>query len=157
MAQQQKIDFLSTSFAVTTETLSFWQKNGFLCVRLGTAKDQASGSYSVMMLKPLNENAQTKTLIWHQYYLTNLAINLPRDYPDISIDLAKKLRNTPLKESKFSTLTTFTNKDRKDLHLFTHHHRPYLTIRAQLTRLVQTAIENSQLTVNHPQYHFYRH
>ena len=162
VAQQQQIDFLSTSFAVTIDTVNFWQKNGFLCVRLGTAKDQASGSYSVMMLKPLNENAQAKALIWHQYYLANLTINLPRDYSDIDTSLATKLNDTRLVEGQLSTLANgivkdnFTNnliaKDKNDLYLFVHHHRPYLTIRAQLTRLIKYAITNNQLPTSHMHY-----
>ena len=149
-ARQHNIDFLSASFAVTLDTLSFWQKNGFICVRLGTAKDQASGCYSVMMLKPLKQTAKDKALLWHRYYLENLIINLPRDYQDIEERLAAKLRSTPLDEK---TLTKqLTEKDKADLGLFTHHHRPYLTIRAPLTRLVKHAIEQGQLTKNDKDY-----
>jgi tRNA(Met) cytidine acetyltransferase len=149
-ARQQNRDFLSTSFAVTVDTLSFWLKNGFIPVRLGTTKDQSSGCYSLMMVKPLNKTAQEKTKIWHQHYFDNLAVNLPRDYQDIDTELAKVLNNSGL-DIKTPT-DTFTAKDQNDLALFVNHHRPYLTIRAQLTRLVKYSIVHNQLTTNHKDY-----
>jgi tRNA(Met) cytidine acetyltransferase len=143
-------DFLSTSFAATSNVVAFWLKNGFIPVRLGTTKDQASGCYSLMMVKPLNKNAEEKALVWHHAYLANLAINLPRDYPDIDANLANKLSKGLL--SKEPSITIFSEKDKKDLALFVNHHRPYLTIRAQLTRLVKHAMTHKQLTRSHKNY-----
>jgi tRNA(Met) cytidine acetyltransferase len=143
-------DFLSTSFAAASDVVAFWLKNGFIPVRLGTTKDQASGCYSLMMVKPLNENAQEKASVWHQAYLANLAINLPRDYPDIDANLANKLSEGALNAEPSATI--LSEKDQKDLALFVNHHRPYLTIRAQLTRLVKHAISHKQLTTTHKDY-----
>ncbi|MFI8619519.1 tRNA(Met) cytidine acetyltransferase TmcA [Marinomonas sp. NPDC078689] len=158
-------DFLCTSFAATADVVAFWQKNAFVPVRLGTTKDQASGCYSLMMVKPLTDKARQRTAHWHHSYLANLAINLPRDYSDIDAHLADKLamplvENTPLITTRFNesrgenppVCDTISDKDKKDLLLFVHHHRPYLTIRAQLTRLVQSKISRQQLTVTHPDY-----
>lgn len=46
-----KVDYLSTSFGVTSELLTFWQQNGFMAVKIGSQRDQASGCYSVLMIK----------------------------------------------------------------------------------------------------------
>jgi len=146
----ERCDFLCCSFAATPDVVAFWLKNNFIPVRLGTSKDQASGCYSLMMVKPLNESAQEKASIWHQNYVANLAINLPRDYPDISSSLANKLSKGLL--SKEPSITLFSEKDKKDLALFVNHHRPYLTIRAQLTRLVKHAMTHKQLTTSHKNY-----
>ena len=154
-AQQQNIDFLSTSFAATVDTLRFWQKNGFICVRLGTSKDQSSGCYSVMMVKPLRKTVCILARLWHRYYLENLAINLPRDYFDIDNILAERLSHSVITEEE-SIADLFAKnvlkKDRQDLELFANHHRPYPTIGAQLTRLVTCSIESNLLQKNHKDY-----
>ncbi|MGO3454961.1 MAG: GNAT family N-acetyltransferase [Marinomonadaceae bacterium] len=156
----QKCDFLCTSFAATPDVVSFWLKNGFIPVRLGTAKDQASGCYSLMMVKPLNHHAQQQASLWHYAYLANLSINLTRDYPDIDTDLADlingALLHSALVKQEVSQVTehndTVFEKDKKDLFLFAYHHRPYLTIRAQLTRLVNDKLNCHQLTTTSPHY-----
>ena len=156
----QKCDFLCTSFAATPDVVSFWLKNGFIPVRLGTAKDQASGCYSLMMVKPLNHHAQQQASLWHYAYLANLSINLPRDYPDIDTDLADlingALLHSALVKKEVSQATEHNDavfeKDKKDLFLFAYHHRPYLTIRAQLTRLVNDKLNCHQLTTTSPHY-----
>lgn len=150
-AQQQNIDFLSTSFAVTLDTLAFWQKNGYICVRLGTSKDQASGSYSVMMLKPLHTLARDIALRWHHYYLINLAINLPRDYSDIEKNVARKLQQT-IFDTGPVTSEQLATKDTNDLRLFVQQHRPYFTIRAQLTRFIKQAMKDEKLTKGDKEY-----
>ena len=143
--RQANIDFLSTSFAATEEVLTFWQKNGFICVRLGTSRDQASGCYSVMMLKPLSTTAFHKAQNYHTHYLANVVINLARDYSEIAPGLKRLLLLSSSKvEEETSQQQTQNNstlfkaieqeKDKQDLHLFARHHRPYDTIRAQLYR-----------------------
>ncbi|WP_133012836.1 tRNA(Met) cytidine acetyltransferase TmcA [Marinomonas flavescens] len=151
----ERCDFLCTSFAATLEVVAFWLKNGFVPVRLGTTKDQASGSYSLMMVKPLTDEARQQASRWHRGYLANLAINLPRDYADIDAELALKLTTSCLNETHHNIAACpqdLTEKDNKDLSLFVYHHRPYLTIRAQLTRLVVSKISHHQLTTTHPDY-----
>ncbi|MCV2403561.1 GNAT family N-acetyltransferase [Marinomonas sp. C2222] len=144
-------DFLCTSFAATGDVLSFWIKNGFLPVRLGMTKDQASGCYSVMMVKALNPQAAKTAQDWRQNYLNNLAINLPRDYPELDTACLKWLTAGAQEDAQPPQVShAFTEKDRQDLILFSEHHRPYLTIRAQLTRLIETAIVNGELSDTHP-------
>ena len=145
-----RCDFLCTSFAATADVVAFWLKNGFIPVRLGTGKDQASGCYSLMMVKPMHDKACDLASLWYQYYCANLSLNLPRDYQDLSAELAKKL----VQSTQVASLTkeSLYQKDVLDLTLFAQHHRPYPTIRAQLTRLVQSVIASGQLTKTHPEY-----
>ncbi|GAB3480134.1 tRNA(Met) cytidine acetyltransferase TmcA domain-containing protein [Marinomonas epiphytica] len=133
LANSEQIDFLSTSFAVTAKTLQFWTKNGFQPVRLGTTCDQASGSYSIMMVKPLTEGASQSAQKWTEYYWNNLAINLKRDYQDLESEVKSQLYQAI--PTFYFNNTSLTQKDTQDLQLFIEHHRPYLTVRAQLTRL----------------------
>jgi tRNA(Met) cytidine acetyltransferase len=44
-------EYYSTSFGATVELIHFWQKNGFASLKLGSHKDQASGTYSVIMVR----------------------------------------------------------------------------------------------------------
>ncbi|MGB0941224.1 MAG: GNAT family N-acetyltransferase [Marinomonas sp.] len=147
---EDKVDFLSTSFAATFDVVNFWQKNGFICVRLGTARDQASGCYSVMMLKPLNTKAEKQARLYQAFYLSNLKQNLDRDYPDIEQKLAQALVQTGPNKDQLDYIETASfkaieaEKDQHDLKLFAHHHRPYETIRAQLYRSVIAKIEMEQ-------------
>ncbi|MEO9655980.1 GNAT family N-acetyltransferase [Marinomonas sp.] len=145
VAKQEGIDFLATSFAATLDTVKFWLKNGFQAVRLGTTKDQASGCYSLMMVKPLNARAQSQAQVWQQNYLANLMINLPKDYEGLEPSLAARLGLETLTPPQRAKLSGFTNKDKQDLELFAYHYRPYLTIRAQLARCVQHAINQQAL------------
>jgi len=147
---EDKVDFLSTSFAATFDVVNFWQKNGFICVRLGTARDQASGCYSVMMLKPLNAKAEKQARLYQAFYLSNLKQNLDRDYPDIEQKLAQALVQTGPNKDQSDYIETASfkaieaEKDQHDLKLFAHHHRPYETIRAQLYRSVIAKKEMEQ-------------
>ncbi len=54
--KQTDVEYLSTSFGVTAELASFWASNHFQSVRLGSKQDQASGCFSVTMVKPLNRS-----------------------------------------------------------------------------------------------------
>lgn len=46
-------DYLSVSFGYTPELWRFWQRCGFILVRLGTHREASSGCYTAMALFPL--------------------------------------------------------------------------------------------------------
>ena len=64
--QSVKVDFVTTSFGVTEPLLKFWHLNGFEPIRLGTKRDQASGCYSLLMVKSdsVDWEAQAQTLFY---------------------------------------------------------------------------------------------
>ncbi|KJY81990.1 ATPase [Vibrio galatheae] len=67
-------DFYSTSFGVTHELLAFWQKCGFEPVKLGSQRDQASGTHSLIMLYgdvAWRNQAQRHFLLSLQYALSD--------------------------------------------------------------------------------------
>lgn len=57
LAQTHEVDYLSSSFGLTAELLSFWEANKYLLVRVGRHKDAASGFESIIVAKPLNKTA----------------------------------------------------------------------------------------------------
>ncbi|GAL35499.1 predicted P-loop ATPase fused to an acetyltransferase [Vibrio maritimus] len=48
------VDYLATNFGATAELVRFWKTNEFLPVRIGSAKDKASGTYSSTFICPLS-------------------------------------------------------------------------------------------------------
>ncbi|MEZ5534781.1 MAG: GNAT family N-acetyltransferase [Thiolinea sp.] len=54
-ARQQQADYIGVSYALSAELLRFWQRAGFVPVRLGFRKDKASGARSLMQLCGLSE------------------------------------------------------------------------------------------------------
>ncbi len=48
------IDCLGASFGASAEILPFWQRAGFVPVRMGLTREHTSGTHSVVMLKPLS-------------------------------------------------------------------------------------------------------
>lgn len=55
--ESPRVDFLGTSFGATSELLRFWQGAGLLPVRVGVQRDAASGTHSVLLLRPLGAPA----------------------------------------------------------------------------------------------------
>lgn len=53
-AGAKNYDYLSTSFGLTDELLTFWQKSDFQMVKVGIQKDASSGEFSVLMLSALS-------------------------------------------------------------------------------------------------------
>ncbi|NVC94230.1 tRNA(Met) cytidine acetyltransferase [Vibrio natriegens] len=52
------VNYLSTSFGLTEELLSFWSSVGYQPIRLGTMRDAASGCYSLLMVRQLANKPQ---------------------------------------------------------------------------------------------------
>lgn len=57
-AQQQKIDYLSSSFGATETLLPFWFQQGYTPVHVGVKRDKSSGSHNMVVTKALTPMAQ---------------------------------------------------------------------------------------------------
>ncbi len=55
--EKDNLDFLSVSFGLTPELLSFWQKAGFSLIRIGSHKEASSGCFTAMAIMPLSQAA----------------------------------------------------------------------------------------------------
>ncbi|MBU2710409.1 tRNA(Met) cytidine acetyltransferase TmcA [Zooshikella harenae] len=71
-AQQAQFDFLGTSFGLTGDVLAFWLRCGLSPVRWGLSSDAASGVFSAVMLRPLNDQAKSSCLSWQQEHVLSL-------------------------------------------------------------------------------------
>lgn len=55
VAMAQDRDYLSVSFGYTPELWRFWQRCGFILVRIGTRREASSGCYTAMALLPVSD------------------------------------------------------------------------------------------------------
>lgn len=75
-AQQQRLDWIGTSFGYAPELLDFWLACGFLPARYGYRRDPRSGAQAVIMLKPLSTDGE-KLLAMAQAQLNEHSSNQP--------------------------------------------------------------------------------
>lgn len=116
-------DYLSVSFGYTVELWRFWQRCGFVLVRMGNHREASSGCYTAMALLPISEAGKRLTGREHQRLRRDAEILTQWNGEGIPLD--------PLKES------TLNEDDWNDLAGFAFAHRPLLTSLGCLTRLLQ--------------------
>ena len=147
----KRCDFLCSSFAATPDVVSFWLKNGYLPVRVGTAKDHASGSYSIMMVKPLTELASQQATKWLSGLIEQLSLNLLLQYEDLSIELILLiLRPYSFYHSEVPSPLKLTPQDSHNLALFVEHHRPFDSIRPAFFKKTLSLALQGQLMPKEP-------
>ncbi len=81
--------YLSTSYGVTRELLTFWLDSGFRATRLGTSRDQASGSHSLLMVKSLQPQIWLEDAELH--FASDLITLLPETFKYLETDLVVHL------------------------------------------------------------------
>ncbi len=86
--KQQSCDYVSTSFGATSQLVHFWKKCGFNCIKIGSQRDQASGCYSIVMVK--GEELKWLDFSKKQFF-THLIYELSDSLKQIDIDLLKVL------------------------------------------------------------------
>ena len=116
-------DYLSVSFGYTVELWRFWQRCGFVLVRMGNHREASSGCYTAMALLPISEAGKRLAGREHQRLRRDAEILTQWNGEGIPLD--------PLKES------TLNGDDWNDLAGFAFAHRPLLTSLGCLTRLLQ--------------------
>jgi len=115
-------DYLSVSFGYTDELGRFWQRCGFVLVRIGSHKEASSGCYSAMALLPLTAEGHALT--------SNERQRLQRDWPWQKAWLELSL---PLIEDCPATLLP---DDWEELSGFAFAHRPLEACLGALNRLL---------------------
>ena len=116
-------DYLSVSFGYTVELWRFWQRCGFVLVRMGNHREASSGCYTAMALLPISEAGKRLAGREHQ--------RLRRDAEILTQWNGEGIPLAPLKES------TLNEDDWNELSGFAFAHRPLLTSLGCLTRLLQ--------------------
>ncbi len=125
----QDLDYLSVSFGYTGELWRFWQRCGFVLVRMGNHREASSGCYTAMALLPMSDAG--KQLAEREHY------RLRRDAQALAQWNGEMLPVDPLNDAVLS------DDDWLELAGFAFAHRPLLTSLGCLMRLLQ----NSELAL----------
>ena len=121
----QGLDYLSVSFGYTGELWRFWQRCGFVLVRMGNHREASSGCYTAMALLPMSDAG--KQLAEGEHY------RLRRDAQALAKWNGETLPVDPLNDIVLS------DDDWLELAGFAFAHRPLLTSLGCLMRLLQTS------------------
>lgn len=121
----QDLDYLSVSFGYTGELWRFWQRCGFVLVRMGNHREASSGCYTAMALLPMSDAG--KQLAEREHY------RLRRDAQALAQWNGEMLPVDPLNDAVLS------DDDWLELVGFAFAHRPLLTSLGCLMRLLQTS------------------
>ncbi|HBN3265634.1 tRNA cytosine(34) acetyltransferase TmcA [Escherichia coli] len=119
------LDYLSVSFGYTEELWRFWQRCGFVLVRMGNHREASSGCYTAMALLPMSDAG--KQLAEREHY------RLRRDAQALTQWNGEMLPVDPLNDAVLS------DDDWLELAGFAFTHRPLLTSLGCLLRLLQTS------------------
>lgn len=119
------LDYLSVSFGYTGELWRFWQRCGFVLVRMGNHREASSGCYTAMALLPMSDAG--KQLAEREHY------RLRRDVQVLAQWNGETLPVDPLNDAVLS------DDDWLELAGFAFAHRPLLTSLGCLLRLLQTS------------------
>lgn len=80
-------DFYSTSFGATSELVHFWSRCDFVPIKLGSSRDQASGTHSLIMV--------SRHPVWldlaREYYRLFIRYSLSGIFQKLEIDLVRSL------------------------------------------------------------------
>ncbi|MED9564341.1 tRNA cytosine(34) acetyltransferase TmcA [Escherichia coli] len=119
------LDYLSVSFGYTEELWRFWQRCGFVLVRMGNHREASSGCYTAMALLPMSDAG--KQLAEREHY------RLRSDAQALAQWNGEMLPVDPLNDAVLS------DDDWLELAGFAFTHRPLLTSLGCLLRLLQTS------------------
>ncbi|MEK0043997.1 tRNA cytosine(34) acetyltransferase TmcA [Escherichia albertii] len=125
LKETHDLDYLSVSFGYTDELWRFWQRCGFVLVRMGNHREASSGCYTAMALLPISESG--KLLAEREHY------RLRRDVQTLAQWNGETIPVEPLND------TVLSDDDWLELAGFAFAHRPLLTSLGCLTRLLQTS------------------
>jgi tRNA(Met) cytidine acetyltransferase len=115
----RQVDFLSTSFGLEPDLLSFWKNNGYMPVRLGLKRETSSGLYSILMLDPISSKAKSLMPYWQaRFNQTNRAEQTANLRPQLELLFQKPIQRQSEQISQWSN-----KQDELDLISFTEHYR----------------------------------
>ncbi len=87
LASLSDYDFLSTSFGATSELVKFWRKCGFISIKLGSQRDHASGTHSLIMVKGAEFLAESD----YEPFLSSFQFGLSEQFNQLETELVRSL------------------------------------------------------------------
>ncbi|GLR10511.1 tRNA cytosine(34) acetyltransferase TmcA [Mixta theicola] len=132
--QAQGLDYLSVSFGFTHELWRFWQRCGFILMRIATQREASSGCYSAMAILPLSEAGEQLSQQAQQQLARDLFWLQPLIDEPIPLTIASQ---QPLNEADWQTLAGFA-----------FAHRPFEVSLPALGRLLLTTAASEELALH---------
>jgi tRNA(Met) cytidine acetyltransferase len=83
------VDWIGTGFGATPGLLGFWQANDFSTVHLSTTRNDASGEYSAVMLRPTSEAGRALADRHAQWFTRRLPSVLTDALSDADADVVR--------------------------------------------------------------------
>ncbi len=126
---KNQYDYLSTSYALTSDVLAFWHKNKFQLLRIGVQPDNISGLHSCMMGLAITEAGNSLFHRVKQKQSWQLPLNLLTGLANLELAVAihffSTLPKRPLEKSLKSNVIS-------DVTAFAFGHRSYKTCEQSL-------------------------
>lgn len=90
-AEREGFEWVGASFGANAELVDFWLKNSFVPVHISPMRNVASGEFSVIVVKPLNEKVQNIVRDIHREFKLRLFEALPDTYFNLEPQVAARL------------------------------------------------------------------
>ncbi|RLE77735.1 MAG: tRNA(Met) cytidine acetyltransferase [Thermoprotei archaeon] len=87
-------DWVGAGFGVTEELLNFWIKNGYIPVHISPDRNPVSGEYTILVIKPLNDEAKKYISYIAREFKKKLLDCLYEPYHDLDPEVALMLLNS---------------------------------------------------------------
>ncbi len=101
-AEQKDLDWAGSGFGVSPELLRFWIRNGFIPVHITPQRNEISGEYTVIVLKPLKMHISSKIDKLNSEFVRRIIEYLSDEIRDIEIETAKMLLKSLRKDATYS-------------------------------------------------------
>ncbi|NMP32223.1 tRNA(Met) cytidine acetyltransferase [Thalassotalea sp. M1531] len=147
-ASQARIDFIGTSFAASSQVVSFWRDNDFKPIKLGFNRDASSGEHSLVMLKALNSGSSNFSNVLVQEFYREFPHWLPDEFKALDYSLiALVLSMSPIQEQE-----VITERDRLLISSFTQNANLYSKAKLSLSKWLQyqLSVQTSELESYYP-------
>ena len=137
--QQNKADYIATSFGVTAELVGFWHKADFKTVQIGMKRDASSGAHSIIMLRPLSQAAQPLLAKATDNFSVAFPLLLADPLRDLESPLVAALYS-PLVQQKKQTKLALNDVEQHALDGFTYQQRGYESSIAVLNKVTHYSL-----------------
>lgn len=139
-AQQQGVDFISSSFAANADLLSFWLKQHFTIARLGFSRDKASGEHSALVIKAVNQNENFVQGLRREFY-RSVDYLLTEQYKFIAPALVAVI----LGRAPVASLSPLSHHDKAAINAFVNGDRQYACSAFSLFLALKHSLANGQV------------
>jgi tRNA(Met) cytidine acetyltransferase len=144
--QQNKVDYIATSFGATPELLSFWHKANFNSVQIGMKRDASSGTHSIVMLYPFSQSVRHLFAKAYNNFRISLPLLLADPLRDLEAPLIATLYTQLVQQNKQEQLKLDDNEQHA-LYGFARQQRGYESSIAVIYKLTLYALSHSDQTI----------